>query len=407
MTDTFDLENASEVVFGKILDGTLSANSIRSETLIEPYSSLLDLYKSGKKSPEELVEEFGISAYDSISTAIQAAHRTNTIPLGNKINWASILEKSYAYHLAGDVLEKEARKLKRGEAADTAKIKDTLLRADTSDGLKFVPLSSVELGAEMQLIPTGWKALDDHIGGLPEVGLVVIGGAQSSGKTSLGIKIGAKRVISQNKTVLVYSLEMITVELANRIRSIEKLTPEQEDLLLIYDQPITADEIISKSASVESLGLVIVDYADYLVKGEMNESAMSQIYKTLALGSKALHCPVILIAHTSRKPGLPKPDHLRWSSMAEATAWMVLMLYDPKTNFDEGIEDVLPSKPFGNKAPAQYILVWKIKGGFKKHLTECPGAIAIPFIGTLGWHDSISKWFKLEKPDKKEKTGDW
>lgn len=407
MTTNLDLESISELIFGKILEGSIASHAVRSETLINPYNELLDIYKSGKKSPEEIVEEFGPGAYDFISTSIQAAHKMNTIPLGEKVNWVSMLEKAFNYHIAGDVLEKEARKLKRGEPADTAKIKDTLLRADTSDGLKFVPLSSVELGAEMQLIPTGWKALDDHIGGLPEVGLVVVGGEQSTGKTTFALKLGAKRAITQGKSVLVFSLEMITVELANRIRSIEKLTSEQEDLLLIYDQPITADEIVSKSASVENLGLVIVDYADYLVKGEMSESAMSQVYKTLALGSKALHCPVVLIAHTSRKPGLPKPEYLRWSGMAENTAWMVLMLYDPQRNFDDSIEEILPAKPFGNKSPAQYVLVWKLKGGFKKHLTECPGAIAIPFIGTLGWHDSISKWFKLEKPDKREKESNW
>jgi replicative DNA helicase len=165
--------------------------------------------------------------------------------------------------------------------------------------------------------------------------------------------------------------------------------------MYICEKILSAEEIIQTCTTIPDLGLVCIDFADLTIRGEANESTMSVLYKTLAAGAKELGCTIILLSQLTRRSGIPKPSDLRWTGLAEALGWMIMMLYDPATDWtveEDSKEDTLPVAD-----GSAYILVWKVRGGFRKHVDDAPGAICIPFKGKFGWHNSKSRWFTLKK----------
>jgi hypothetical protein len=78
--------------------------------------------------------------------------------------------------------------------------------------------------------------------------------------------------------------------------------------------------------------------------------------------------------------------------MAKVLAWMQLMLYRPAedTHAEKDAEKLPIISDIG------YIIAWKIRGGFRKHKDESPGAIQLPFDGETGWNMELGKWFSLK-----------
>ena len=109
--------------------------------------------------------------------------------------------------------------------------------------------------------------------------------------------------------------------------------------------------------------------------------------------------PNVILSQLSYKynGGIPKPDYIRYTSLAKALAWMIIMPYNPASDFyeeDANASDVLPIVE--DKA---YLCCWKVRGGFRKHKNDCPGAIQIAFRGDKGWGDRTSErsWYSLKK----------
>jgi replicative DNA helicase len=201
----------------------------------------------------------------------------------------------------------------------------------------------------------------------------------------------------KKKTVAVFSIEMMLKEIAGRFREISKLSKDVESRILLDDVPVTPEEAINKASTLEDLGLMIIDFADLMIRGETTESSMAHIYRTLAIGAKALRIPIILLSQLSYKytGGIPRPDHLRYTSLAKALGWMIAMIYNPNKDFYEE-KDVTVLPAIENRS---YVILWKIRGGFRKHLNESPGAIQVPFKGNRGWSDKDGRWYSLSKFD--------
>ena len=386
------LEN-SEVTFGLVLTNKLSLSVVRPELFHIPYNDGIKMLKTGSPK-EDVIQGIGIDAYQ---TAVHAAECVNG---ASSLDWLSILEKSSVLYDAGSKLEKYSKKLQRGEDIDWSQLTSIANRAQTNVGSCFTPLSEIE-ESELTFIETGWQAFDEHIGGIPEVGLIIIGGNPGVGKTTCMAKLATSFATKYpDKIVSIFSIEMVLKEIATRFKQIEDIPKETADHLWMNDEPVTPEEVINKSATVDKLGLVLVDFADLMVRGDTSESAMAHIYRTLMLGAKQLHCPIVLLSQLSRySEGIPKPSHLRYTGLAEALAWMILMLYNPTTDWhssEEKEEYHLPNKIFRD-AQTGYVICWKVRGGFRKHLEDSPGAIAIPFRGDKGWHSNVGKWFSLKK----------
>lgn len=384
--------DASEIVTGLILSHKLAINAVRSELFISPYCDIIKILKSGDVPIEELIEQVGFSP---VNASIDAAKSVNG--LGNS-NWVSILENTAMAYDAGNRLEKIARKLQQGETVDWSSVSSIAHNAQNGVGGDFVPLSEIEAG-EVPFKETGFVALDEHLGGLPQVGQVIVAASPGTGKTSFMVGLAACWATKHDKEqVAIFTLEMMKQEIAMRFNEVIHLSKEIQSRIQINDAIVTPEEVISKAASIENLGLVCVDFADLLIRGETTESTMAHIYRTFMLGSKQLGCPVVLMSQLNRgyTGGIPRPNDIRYTGLAEALGWMILMPYNPSN-------DWFSEEDMGNNGlpvvdGTAYIVAWKVRGGFRKHKDESPGAIQLQFKGERGWRlDSPGRWFSLKK----------
>jgi len=382
------LSDASEIVTGLALKGRISLTCLRPEIFMSPYDEIIKELKAGNIEPENLIEKIGLSP---VQACLEAEKSVNG--LGNA-NWLQILEQSHLLYSTGQQLEKYAKKMSQGDEPDIAKL-HYLVNQFSSGKSTGMPLSEIK-SMDVPFIETGWDVLDEHLGGFPAVGLIVVGGNPGVGKSSFMAKLANKFAKKHtDKMVGVYSLEMILEEVAKRFREVDTLTLEEESRIRINENPMTASEIVSDASQIDNLGLMIIDFADYMVRGEISESSMGEIYRTLAIGSKQLRCPIVLLSQLNRNysGGIPRPFHIRYTSLAEILGWMILMLYNPTNDFyDEKDAQVLPVVE-----NAAYIIAWKVRGGFKKHPDDSPGAIMTGFKGSKGWYGEKSKWFSLKK----------
>ena len=389
---TLSHRDVSEIVAGMILTKRKSPNEVRPEIFFGVYSDLIKLYKGGVTQTEDLVTKVGL---DTIQTALHAVESVNG--LGDS-DWVKILEKTASNNLASIRLEKRGRKGQAGDEIDWAEIRKIMREAQANVGASYVPLLDVEPG-EVPFIQSGWNPIDYHLGGIPEVGVIVVGGHPGVGKTSfMGRMAGQFARQYPDKVVAIHSIEMILRELAMRFQEIDVLPDKVKSRILLDETPIQPEELITRAATIENLGIVFVDFLDLMVV-ENSESAYAHVYKTLMFGAKQLHCPIVALAQLSGnyQGGIPRPQYLRYTRLAEALSWMIIMLYNPSEDYfaDDNHKDneILPITD-----KKGYAVCWKVRGGFRKHKDESPGAIMIPFKGSKGWHpDERGKWFSLRK----------
>lgn len=384
-------DDNSAVVLGLILDGRINVSSVRPEIFIPPYDKCVKLLqKKPDMQIEELIQTTGLS---HIQNAYEQVHRLNG--LGEK-NWVRMLEESALLYEVGDKMERYGKKMMQGDKADLAQLKGMLIDIEENNAQDFVKMTDVTDEA-MPFIKTGWKAFDNHLGGIPAVGMVILGGLPGSGKTTAVGRFATSFVKEHpDKKVALFSLEMMAVEVVPRIRSLVmgQRTEEQLSRILVCDKPLNVSEIIGRASSIDGLGLIIIDFIDWAIDGEINEQSTTLAYSQLAKAAKNLHIPILVIAQLNDLTGMPKPRNIRWSRLAWGLAWMVLMIYDPSVNWSNDSDDERYLPIVDGEA---YIIAWKCRGGFRVHPTESPGAISIPFDGTRGWNPNEGKWFSLKK----------
>lgn len=374
----------SEICFGLLMKNKIGVEAIRPEMFISPYDKAVEFYKEGHNSPEEMIAKLGISPYNSAMEAVSQVS-------GSRIDWCSMLEKAQFQMVLADNLESLIKKLKRGEEVEFTQIveKFNILEHTAVDG---VPMCDVVAEPD-PFTPLGWTAIDTHCNGLPKVGLNIVGGAPASGKTSFAVKlIDSFLTTYPDKIVNMFTLEMPASEFKARAESMKTFTPEKQERFFLHDQVMHIEELSNKAAKYkDKTGMIVIDFADLLIKDVSSEPEMGNIYKTCAVLAKRLLCPVFLLSQLNRQymGGIPRPNHIRWTGLAEAMGWNIFMLYNPSTSFHGADED--------SKLPCiegmGYILHWKCRGGFRKH--GFPGAIQLKWDGQTGWADTAEGWFML------------
>lgn len=209
-------------------------------------------------------------------------------------------------------------------------------------------------------LKTGFKALDNMIGGLQKSTLNVVAARPGMGKTALALNI-AKNVACNGNSVLFFSLEMGKEELGSRILSmtanvesdkIKKGEVEESDwdrintaLDELGDAQFAIDETAGISImemknkcrrlkSSKGLDLVIVDYLQLMEgDGENRQQEISKLSRSLKLMSKELECPFIVLSQLSRSvesrtDKRPILSDLRESGAIEQDADLVMFLYN-------------------------------------------------------------------------------
>ena len=208
-------------------------------------------------------------------------------------------------------------------------------------------------------ISTGFSLLDRQITGLNRSDLILIAARPGMGKTSFALNIAENVATKSGKTVAVFSLEMSSEQLAQRLLSSQASVEGQSlrtgelsgddwvriamasqvlskaDIYLDDTPGITIGEMKAKLRRLRRVDLVIIDYLQLMSTGRRDGNRVqevSEITRNLKIMAKELNVPVITLSQLSRGPE-SRTDHrpmlsdLRESGSIEQDADIVLLLY--------------------------------------------------------------------------------
>lgn len=206
---------------------------------------------------------------------------------------------------------------------------------------------------------TGFDRLDDLIVGMTGGDLILVGARPGMGKTAFAMNIATEAAMATKKAVCVFSLEMTSEQIANRMISSEAMIDSSlmrtgqlnedgwasiahaasrmaEMEILIDDScGATVSSMRSKLRKVKNLGLIVVDYLQLMHgerKSENRVLEIAEISRGLKLLAKEMNVPVICCAQLSRaveqrKDKRPMLSDLRDSGAIEQDADVVMFLY--------------------------------------------------------------------------------
>jgi len=213
-------------------------------------------------------------------------------------------------------------------------------------------------------VETGYHELDEKTSGLQPGELTIIAGRPSMGKTALALNIAVNASARRSTPVAVFSLEMSTESLVQRLMCSEagismrnlrqgRLSPQEraklvaalgplsESQVFIDDSPgLTALDIRARARRLKSevpVGLVIIDYLQLMEshsdrRDRNRQQEVSDITRALKAMAKELNVPVVALSQLSRLPEQrsdkkPQLADLRESGAIEQDADLVLLLY--------------------------------------------------------------------------------
>jgi replicative DNA helicase len=211
-------------------------------------------------------------------------------------------------------------------------------------------------------VKSGINSLNRQTNGWQKSDLIILAGRPGMGKTSAAIDFGLTPAL-ENKTVLLFSLEMSSEQITKRIQSIlsgvdvqrvvnntlnkdelKQVHQASERLnnipLYLDDTPaITVFDFKNRAKKLQrekGLDLIIVDYLQ-LMRGEAKnrENEISEISRGLKAVAKELNVPVIALSQLSRKcedraDKKPMLSDLRESGAIEQDADMVIFCHRPE-----------------------------------------------------------------------------
>lgn len=222
-------------------------------------------------------------------------------------------------------------------------------------------------------IKVGHSGVDEHMGGLAESELIVIGGRPGMGKTAFALTISKHASLILKRKGLYFTLEMTKEQLMMKYAVKElgipykdlksyNVTEEQfKTLLSFYDYiestPLdiifetNLDNIVSMTLDNKP-DYVVVDYLQLIKTTEKFQSREQQVAhisgKLKALSTQA-KIPVIALAQLKRTAGRPTLMDLRESGSLEQDADTVIFPYRPAydnpsaPNYEAGhIEFIIP-----------------------------------------------------------------
>lgn len=397
-----NLLGTSEQVIGLVLLGKQSANLFNEDKLYPEYGKILADIKRGMSKAD---------LYVKYTNKIQAAEHAgmSVNGLGTELDWVAVLDKSYTNEVVLGELDKAKRYATMGDAD---KLQDSVRRImatmQSSQRLRSVTADTIT-GEYTPYIKSGSKAIDSHIGGIPAVGLVVIGAKTFTGKTTVAISTMDKYLIEYpDREILFVTLEDMNEGWKHRAKTI--LGNRSDDFwkrVRIMEFAGDCNEIIEEAARHPKVGAVFLDYIDYLAS-ESDVNSYAEIYKTMASGAKSLavnneyrEMTVFLLAQfgkTLYKGGVPTPAALPY--VDERFIYLQIMLYVPESDWQSDNEENPYTLP-GQKGRG-YLVVFKTKNT-RVHDGEFPGAIQVPWSAKYGYDISDEGiWFSLASDTKRE-----
>jgi replicative DNA helicase len=255
-------------------------------------------------------------------------------------------------------------------------ISEKNIRKNYSDMRSIMREAIIELEARKNQkdgltgVPSGFTALDRVTSGWQKSDLVIIAARPAMGKTAFVLSVLRNAAVDHNRPVAIFSLEMSSVQLVNRLISSEaeldsekikkgsladhewaqlvhKTAKLSKAPLFVDDTPaLSILELRAKCRKLKAqhdIQMVVVDYLQLMSgdsknggQGGNREQEIASISRALKKIAKELAIPVIALSQLSRavetRGGDKRPQlsDLRESGAIEQDADMVMFLYRPE-----------------------------------------------------------------------------
>ena len=280
-----------------------------------------------------------------VSTEIQNRAFDESVDVNDLLDFS----EGELFNVAQGNIKKEAAKM-------SALLKDAILQIEEAskreDGLVGVP--------------AGFTALDRMTNGWQPANLIILAARPAMGKTAFVLSMARNMAVDHKKGVAIFSLEMSSIELVNRLISSEAELPsskirtgqlnEEEWQQLEYrarrleDAPIFIDdtpaisifELRAKCRRLKrqhDIDIVVIDYLQLMTgppesKGN-REQEVSSISRALKGIAKELNIPIICLSQLnrsveSRPDKRPQLSDLRESGAIEQDADIVSFIHRPE-----------------------------------------------------------------------------
>ena len=241
------------------------------------------------------------------------------------------------------------------------------------------------LKGEMTGLSTGFRDLDEMTSGLQPSDLVIIAGRPSMGKTTFAMNLVEHAVISSDKPVMVFSMEMPAESLMLRMLSslgridqtrVRSGQLEDEDwprltsaVNLLKDKQLFIDDTAALSPNEMrsrlrrvvrehgNMALIMIDYLQLMqIPGfsENRTGEISEISRSLKGLAKEFNCPVVALSQLNRsleqRPNKrPVMSDLRESGAIEQDADVIAFVYrdevyNPDNPDNQGIAELIIGK---------------------------------------------------------------
>ncbi|MEA1959199.1 MAG: replicative DNA helicase [Chloroflexota bacterium] len=381
-----DIE-AEEAVLGSLLvDGEaiykiitiITLNDFYREKNLWVYQACYDLYERNEAIDQVTVahemgrrgrlEAVGGAAYlshlvSNVATSVHIEHYAQIVHrlaiMRNLISAAAHIE-SIGYEAGPDVDDSISR------------AEDVLFRLRHGERPReFVPIRDILNkyfeDAEIQpfegdVVFTGFRALDDLLGGLRRSDMLVLAARPSLGKTSLALGIARNAAVNQKARVAIFSIEMSRDQLVQRLLASEagvdshklrlgQQTEAEERKMIeatgvLSEAPIYLDdsptlsviEMKSKARQLHferGVDLIIIDYLQLMRgngRGDNRVQEMTEVSRSIKEMARDLNVPVIAVSQLSRaaearQSHRPMLSDLRDSGSIEQDADVVVFIY--------------------------------------------------------------------------------
>lgn len=279
-----------------------------------------------------------------ISSEIQTKSYDDTIDVDDLIDFS----ESSLFQVAEGNIKKETRPIK-------PVLNEAILQIEKArnqkDGLSGVP--------------SGFTALDRITSGWQRTDLIIIAARPAMGKTAFVLSMARNMAVDHNRPVAVFSLEMSSIQLANRLISAEtelgsekiktgrleeyewhqlnqRIKALDNAPLFIDDTPaLSIFELRAKCRRLKiqhDIQVIIVDYLQLMTAGTdsrgSREQEVSLISRSLKAIAKELDVPIIALSQLnrsveSREGKRPQLSDLRESGAIEQDADIVAFIHRP------------------------------------------------------------------------------
>ncbi|HXB41305.1 MAG TPA: replicative DNA helicase [Bacteroidia bacterium] len=234
-------------------------------------------------------------------------------------------------------------------------------------------------------VASGFTTVDRITGGWQKSDLIVLAARPAMGKTALVLTLARNAAVDFAKPVVVFSLEMSSLQLVNRLISAEaeleqdkirkgdlkdyefvqlneRISKLSKAPLFIDDTPaLSIFELRAKARRLKEnhdIQMIVIDYLQLMTAGNESgrgggnrEQEISYISRSLKSLAKELDIPIIALSQLSRDvekraTGTKRPQlsDLRESGAIEQDADMVIFIYRPEYYGLDVFEDDQPSR---------------------------------------------------------------